>query len=270
MKCATIVGVCVLFANLPAAGQDLQYRMTIRSDIAGMDSVNMPSPSMTMYHSGSKMRIESEVPMPTPNSSGMPDYMKVIAIVDRAAGKMFVLNETEKEYEEQPFSMPQPDSAQLNSFAQSQPQLQETGDTLTINGYKTRRHLMSLELPFNPMEMPDSQQPGRVLMAIENWTAADPVLAEAYRTLLASMPALTGGSPNAGVLNQFAASGFPLRSTMLMVSLPDSGTYDVDKILKAGAAAEGARMRVVTELNDIKIVKLDPALFVVPADYRRR
>jgi hypothetical protein len=268
MKRAAIVSVLVLLASSAASSQDLQYRMSIRAEMPGMDKMNMPMPTMTVYHSGSKMRIESEIQVPTTDSPVMPDFMEMVGIVDRAAGKMFLIDAAEKEYDERPFSVPQPDSAQLSAFSQGQ--LKDTGDTLTINGYKTRRHLMSIELPFNPMAMPDSQKPGRVLMLMETWTALDSTLAEAYRTLQALMPAMASGSPDAAMLNQAVESGFPLRSTMLMVSLPDTGSYDVDRLLKAGAAAEGVQMRIVTEMKDIKTGKLDPALFVVPADYRKR
>lgn len=272
MRIPVLLTACVLLAGSRAAAQDLQYRMIMTVDMPAMRSQldNMPTPVITIYMKGTKMRTDTQVPMGNPDPPALPEYMNMSVIVDQAAGRMFMLDHREKAYEEQPFKLPggELDSVQQRALAQMKHTMTETKDTQTINGYAVKRSLMTMEMPVMPI--PGAQPGGKGLMIIENWSATESALVKAYESFRSLVAAVQSPGPASAMLDQIADTGFPLRMTMTMLSIPDSGTYDVEKILKAGGAAEGLQMRMVTEIKDIKIAQLDNSLFEVPKDYRKK
>ena len=64
--------------------------------------------------------------------------------------------------------------------------------------------------------------------------------------------------------------GFPLQSTMVMVQIPEKRSYDAEALLKAGSKAEGLRMFMTMEAQDIKLGVLDAALFNPPKGYSKQ
>lgn len=264
MKTTLLLIATVLLIGRAVPAQDLQYRMVMSTLVPQMP--DMPAPSMMVYQKGTKIRVEAQIPLGKADPPSLPDYMQTSTIVDQQAGKIFLLDAETKEFDERPFTMPEFDTAQARQLAELPGKFRETGDTLTIQGYRAKRFVLSMEMPFNPV--PSGKKDGRFVMIMETWGTSDTTLTEAYRIFQALQELQSPGSSSR--LSDLQRVGFPVRNTVLMVNVPATGSYDVESLLKAGANAPGLQMRMSTEIRDIKTVRLDPALFEVPKDYRRR
>jgi hypothetical protein len=274
MRIPVLLTACMLMA---AAGtvtaQDLQYRMIMKTDMPGMRvNTPMPQPTVSMYVKGTRMRIDTEVSIGMPDPPALPEVMKMSVITDAKAGKMFMLNHIDKEYQEVPYSISTMnlDSAQRQQLSELKPNIKQTGDTLTINGYATKRFVATMEMPTMPLPQM-KQDSGKAMMIMETWTSSDAKLIEAHGLMRSTMATMQGqGDPTSALMNQVAGDGFPLRTTVLLLSVPPNAALDVDRALKAGAAAQGLQMRMVMEASDIKLVPLADALFEVPKDYVKK
>ena len=235
--------------------QHLQVRGVMQSDVTDpLGGRAADTLTFTLYYNGARIRVDSEI-----------ELGKRSLIADRASGKMYMIEHYAKAYHEQSFVPPaaKMDSAQQQA-ARAISGFKETSDTLTINGYKTKRFL--LEMPFD--SMPDTPT-RRILIVWERWIAPGQLLADAF-ALMQSAGAATRGETQSAALSALNHMGLPLRSTMLVVNLPGRGAYNLDNILRAGLVAEGIQMRVFTEIKEVQVAKLDPALFEVPTGYTKR
>jgi hypothetical protein len=254
-KMTRIVGLLVLAIAagvLPAAAQDLQYRMRMDAQSPEMKTSPMPMPVTTTYVKGKKIRMDHDM-------MGMQTSM----IVDGATGQGYVVMHQSRTYMESPknpLAKLNADTAMLNDLGVGIPM--KTGQRQMISGYDTEQLLTVMRMPKG---LPGTDT--TMVVVLETWAVRDPRLAAAYKPYAEAMMkfAGAGAGPSAQMLRA-QLEVFPIRMTSIMISSNDTTIANAEAVLK-NANDPRIRMRMLMEVSDVKLTTLPDSLFEIPKGY---
>lgn len=239
---------------LPA--QDLQYRMR-----SSMSTPQQTAPQQAfesaMYIKGTSIRADNR-------ATGFSNSV----IVDAAGGKLYVVNHTERTFQEIPTdfaadsTLLSGDTARLRAMG-AVPEVTRTGEKRTILGYEAVRIISVQKQPF------PGDTAARTVMISDSWISQDPVLMKAFLASMTAAQKLMGGAAQSVMaLMPQEAQGLPLATTTVIVKRGAREPVNARALLEQGTPA-GWLMRSVLEATAIKLVELPDSLFRVPAGYQK-
>lgn len=250
-----VLSILLLTASaLPA--QDLQYRM--RSSMSAPQQTGpLPAFESAMYIKGTNIRADNR-------ATGFSNSV----LVDAAGGKLYVINHTERTYQEIPTdfaadsALLRGDTARMRALG-AIPEVTRTGERKTILGYETMRIISVQKQPF------PGDTTARTVLISESWISQDPKLMKAFTASMTAAQKLLGGSAQSVMaLLPAEAKGLPLATTTVFVKRKANEPIDALAILKEGTPA-GWLMRSELEATEVKLLELPDSLFRVPTDYKK-
>lgn len=250
-----ILGILLLAASA-APAQDLQYRIRMRASTPAA-TAPIPEVESAMYIKGTSIRADNRA---TGYSSSV--------IVDAASGKLYVVNHTERSYQEIPTDLAtdstllKGDTARLRALGMI-PEVTKTGEKRTILGYETVRVISVANQP-----LPANAGVQAVIIS-DSWISQDPRLMKAFKASMTAAQKLMGGSAQQVMsLLPPEMSGLPLATTTLMVKRDGNEKIDAAALLKSDNPP-GLLMRTELEALEVKLLELADSLFRVPAGYQK-